>query len=137
MNAAASGSGGIEVDATVLDQDMAEWLRAVEQASGDEIINDSNQVHITHFLGGWVQQYLVPAADHVKVWLEGNAGGLRPLTTTFDYMQCGRVLYSSYHTEGREGIGNFPAYCSTTGLSPQERVLEYLIFHIADCIDIE
>ena len=35
------------------------------------------------------------------------------------------------------GLGSFPSYCSTTDLSPQERVLEYLIFHIADCIDIE
>ena len=71
--------------------------------------------------------------------LNFSTDGLRPLTTTFDYQMCGRVLYSSYHTEGRDvlGGGNFPAYCSSEPLTPQERVLEYLIFHIADCIDIE
>ncbi len=139
MNAAALGSGGIEVDATVLDQEMVEWLNAVEAVSGDEVINASNQVHIGHFLASWVQQFQVPAMDGVKVWLEGNADGQRPLTTTFDYAMCGRVLYSSYHTAGREGIGleTYPAYCDAGPLSPQERVLEYLIFHIADCIDIE
>jgi hypothetical protein len=133
------GSGDIEVDATVLDQDMAEWLNAVEAVTGEEIISPTNTVHITHFLVSWVQQHIVPAMDNVTVWLEGNADGQRPLTTTFDYAMCGRVLYSSYHTEGRDILGGttFPAYCDTGTLSPQERVLEYLIFHIADCIDID
>jgi hypothetical protein len=141
MNAAALGEGDIQVDATVLDPDMAEWLRAVEQVSGDEVINDSNQVRISHFLVSWVQQFIVPQADGVKVWLEGDADGQRPLTTTFDYAMCGRVLYSSYHTAGRDGLGlggdTFPNYCASGGLTPQERVLEYLIFHIADCIEID
>jgi len=139
MNAATLGTGGIEVEATVKDQDMIDWLNAVEAVTGDEIISASNTVHITHFLVSWVQQYMVPAMDNVTVWLEGNADGMRPLTTTFDYQQCGRVLYSSYHTEGRDflGTGSFPSYCASGPLTPQERVLEYLIFHIADCIDIE
>jgi hypothetical protein len=51
------------------------------------------------------------------------------------------VLYSSYHTAGRDGLGlggdTFPNYCASGGLTPQERVLEYLIFHIADCIEID
>ncbi|RMH38051.1 MAG: carboxypeptidase regulatory-like domain-containing protein [Deltaproteobacteria bacterium] len=141
VNAAAIGPGDIEVDATVRSPDLAEWLVAVEEASGDEIINASNQVHVQHFLASWVEQYQVAEGDGVTVWLEGNADGQRPLTTTFDYEQCGRVLYSSYHTEGR-GFGDlggsgFPNYCSSGPLTPQERVLEYLIFHIADCIDVE
>jgi len=137
-NAAALGNDGLVVDATVLDQDMVEWLEAVEVASGDEVISATNTVRITHFLSAWVQQHMVPAMSNVKVWLEGDADGQRPLTTTFDYQSCGRVLYSSYHTKGRDlGSGNFPAYCGSEPLSPQERVLEYLIFHIADCIDIE
>ena len=138
-NAAALGAGGIEVDATVLDQDMVEWLNAVEAVSGDELISPTNTVHITHFLASWVEQYMVPAMDNVKVWLEGDASGMRPLTTTFDYQMCGRVLYSSYHTEGRDALSldSFPNSCYTVPLTPQERVLEYLIFHIADCIEIE
>jgi hypothetical protein len=83
---------------------------------------------------------------NTTVWLEGDVTGTGlsgnlPLTTTFDYNQCGRVLYSSYHTRGRDGFGGFgafPDYCPQgEELSPQERVLEYLILHIADCIVIE
>ena len=69
----------------------------------------------------------------------GDGSGVLPLTTTFDYNSCGRGLYSSYHTLGRDifdtGTEPFPAYCPTGQLSPQERVLEYLILEIADCID--
>jgi hypothetical protein len=128
----------------VLDADMAAWLNAVEAVTGEAIISDQGRVHISHFLVGWVMQHQVPAAENVKVWLTGDVSGgsvsgERPLTTTFDYNNCGRVLYTSYHTHGREGLGTepFPTYCSSDGLSPQERVLEYLILHIADCIEIE
>jgi hypothetical protein len=147
MNAAAIGDDGITTEATVLRPEMAEWLRAVEARSGDEIISEANRVHIEHFLVSWVMQFMVAQMDNVTVWLTGQVSGTGlagdlPLTTTFDYMQCGRVLYSSYHTVGRDifgfpGEGGFPSYCPSGPLSPQERVLEYLIFHIADCIQIE
>jgi len=135
QNAAELGTGDIEVSASVDQAALGDWLRAVEAATGDEVISDDGTVFVEHFLGGWAQQREVPPADEVTVWLSGDADGERPLTTTFDYQQCGRVLYSSYHTLGRaEGLG-FPNYCQSGPLSPQERVLEYLIFHIADCID--
>ena len=82
--------------------------------------------------------------DTSKVWLEGpvqggGVTGVRPLTTTYDHAECGRVLYSSYHTAGGDRFlpsDSFPGYCSGNKLSPQERVLLYLILHVADCIDI-
>ena len=149
MNEAAIGDDGITTEAQVLDQGMGEWLNAVEQVTGEEIISADNRVHIEHFLSGWVMQFMVPpnSATNTTVWLEGNVTGAGlsgnlPLTTTFDYNSCGRVLYSSYHTRGRDGFGGlggpFPGYCPTgEGLSPQERVLEYLILHIADCLIVE
>lgn len=144
MNAATIGDDGITTEAQVLDEDMAAWLRAIEAVTSQEIISDTGTVHIAHFLIGWVMQHEVPANDSVKVWLTGNVSGgsisgERPLTTTFDYNNCGRVLYTSYHTRGRDGLGTepFPTYCDSEPLSPQERVLEYLILHIADCIEIE
>lgn len=148
MNEAAIGDDGITTEALVLDQGMQEWLRAVEQVTGEEIISADNRVHIEHFLSGWVMQFMVPAnaETNTTVWLDGNVSGSGlsgnlPLTTTFDYQACGRVLYSSYHTRGRDGFGfggPFPSYCPAgEGLSPQERVLEYLILHIADCLIVE
>lgn len=148
MDEAAIGDDGITTEATVLDPGLAQWLGAVEARTGEEIISASNQVHIEDFLSGWVMQYMVPAntQNNTMVWLTGQVtgsglSGELPLTTTFDYETCGRVLYSSYHTRGRDGIGfdtTFPAYCPTgEPLTPQERVLEYLILHIADCIIVD
>lgn len=145
-NAAAMGAGGIETDATVLQDGLRRWLEAVEAVTGDNtVIDDQGRVHITHFLVSWVMQVQVPAADNVKVWLEGPVSGgdytneTLPLTTTFDYADCGRVLYSSYHTEGggSTSLDTFPQYCASGPLTPQERVLEYLILHIADCITVD
>jgi hypothetical protein len=55
---------------------------------------------------------------------------------TFNFQNCGKILYSSYHTEGRENDvmePEFPGYCSDK-MSPQDRILEYLIFDIASCV---
>ncbi len=141
MDTAQLGDDGIKSDALVLDTTMADWLRAVEVRSGDEIIDDTGRVRIENFLGGWAMQLSVAAVDTAKVWMSGPVSGLglpmteRPLTTTFDVASCGRVLYSSYHTLGRPILPNtFPDYCTAGTLSPQERVLEYLILHAADCI---
>jgi hypothetical protein len=145
-NAAAMGPGGVAIDATVEDDDLASWLRAVEEVTGEDIVAADGTVHIEHFLDDWAMQFDVAQAETSKVWMRGDAGsglqGMRPLTTTFDYLECGRVLYSSYHTTGRDELSviqPFPNYCSADGLAPQERVLLYLILHVADCIgpDVE
>ena len=86
-----------------------------------------------------------PSCTAAKVWLTGyvTGGGLAqelPLTTSFDYEQCGRILYTSYHTLGRGTApagAEFPDYCGMRALSPQERVLMYLILHISDCLSVE
>jgi hypothetical protein len=144
-DAAAIGDGDITTEALIHDNEMAEWLRAVEAVTGEEIISDEGRVHIEHFLISWVMQLSVMMSEDVTLWLSGQVSGggtsaVLPLTTTFDYNDCGRVLYSSYHTLGRDFLGldsAFPSYCSTETLSPQERVLMYLIMHVADCIDVE
>jgi hypothetical protein len=65
-------------------------------------------------------------------------GGDRPLSLTFDYNSCGKVLFSSYHTREPGGAGPtpFPNYCksSPTMMTAQEKILEYLILQITDCV---
>ena len=145
-NAAEIGAAGITTEALVHDDGMASWLEAVEDVTGDDIISDDGRVHVEHFATGWAMQHEVAETDTSSVWLSGQVrggavNGVRPLTTTFDHAECGRVLYSSYHTLGREAFlpsDPFPGYCSNSELSPQERVLLYLILHVADCIgDVE
>jgi hypothetical protein len=49
--------------------------------------------------------------------------------------QCGRVLYNEYHVEGGSSgpTQNFPSECnSATTLTPQEKLLEYMLFELTD-----
>lgn len=49
--------------------------------------------------------------------------------------QCGRVVYSSFHIADEAGFdASFPTECSATPLTTQEKVLEFLLFDLAACI---
>ncbi len=47
--------------------------------------------------------------------------------------QCGRVFYSSFHVSNG-GSGTFPSSCNTQPLTPQEKILEFLLFDLAACV---
>lgn len=49
--------------------------------------------------------------------------------------QCGRVYYSSFHIgNGRSSTGTFPSACQPKALTPQERVLEFMLFDLSSCV---
>jgi hypothetical protein len=60
-------------------------------------------------------------------WMSGHVPdyGIRPMTVRFPY-GCGRVLFSSYHTEGAGPTGST--------LLPQESALLYMILELAVCL---
>jgi hypothetical protein len=117
--------------AKVKDATLAEWLTLFPG-----VIDNNLQVPV---------QYSFVVVDSVasspsfptKVWVEGPAlnYGVKPMTITFDYKQCGRVHYSTYNTEPNAQVPDAERYpnCIPT-FSPQERILEYLMFEIANCI---
>ena len=102
---------------------------------------DASQVPITELLPGWVQ-IAQTAQDPLRfpstVYLTGvSLGKPRPLTVAFEYPPqagCGRVLFSSYHTRERAVPRPFPTYCPLGNMLPQEHILEYLLFELADCL---
>lgn len=130
------GVGGFDngdIAATVSDPTLASWLEAAGESNGSSIT-------ITDLSLGWVLMDSVSL--ETQSWVHGNTNGAdRPLSATFDYNACGRVLYSSYHTRAPGGsdlysVKPFPQYCqsSTTSMIAQEKILEYLIFHISSCV---
>jgi hypothetical protein len=102
----------------------------------------------------------VTAADNAELWMNASsvnaadAGVKYPLTYTFPVSgtaldgggttQCGKVIYSDFHvslvetasgpsTTADDTNDAFPAECTPTPMSAQEKALEYLIWDLASC----
>ena len=116
----------------VLDKEMVKWL---EQMPG--VINRNAQVAVDYSFVV-VSKASDDPKTQTKVWVDGPASsyGNRPQTVTFDYNSCGRVHFSTYNTEP-DGVvsegSRWPSSCKSN-FSPQERLLEYLFFNIASCV---
>jgi hypothetical protein len=128
---------GDPIPSQVSDPTLQQWLAAANATPDGKV----------SIQGAWAlakstatDQTMYPSTT----WVHGNAMGDRPLTATFDYNMCGKVLWSSYHTQepGASGSGPFssapafPTYCMSTATTmiPQEKILEYLIFQISSCV---
>jgi hypothetical protein len=49
--------------------------------------------------------------------------------------QCGRVLFSDFHVSDIKNISvQFPMACNDNPMTPQEKVLEFLLFDLASCV---
>ena len=88
--------------------------------------------------------FFTPIAATAQEWLYAtNPDTDTPLHYTFDTpvgtpaaSQCGRVLYSDFHVTDvvASSSQNYPTECTTTPMTAQEKVLEFMIFDLASCI---
>jgi hypothetical protein len=132
-------SGG-DLTANISDPGLLAWLKIVGATTTGAV----------KIIGSWAladhvsaNQMMYPSTTYVHGVASTTAGGSkdRPMTATFDYNMCGKVLWSSYHTQepgggGFGGLMPFPMYCASTPTTmiPQEKILEYLIFEISACV---
>jgi len=116
----------------VLDPNMAKWLHQFPS-----VIDPSDQVDVGYSFVV-VSKASADPKTATKTWVQGPTPfGVRPQTVTFDYKSCGRVHFSTYNTEPAGVVDDgsrWPNNCKTS-FSPQERLLEYLFFDIAACLE--
>ena len=128
---------GDVITASIGQPELAEWMKDAGAST-----NGTVQIE-----GSWALA-LSTSADQTlyksTTWVHGNANAVdRPMTVTYDYKSCGKVLWSSYHTQepggGSPGFTGtkFPTYCISkpSTMIAQEKILEYLILQISSCID--
>ncbi len=128
--AVGSAASGNEWDApaTAADTGLADWLTATGDASFEV---KGNWTKITSIN---TQQGLDEKGNAVdvtpKVWVtaqNGSSSAVTPTTISFQN-QCGRVLFSTYHTEAGTGGGG------GTALLAQEKALLYVLLEVGVCV---
>ncbi len=86
-----------------------------------------------------------PALVPAQTWLKGVSPATAIMHYTFNTewgqpadKQCGRVLFSDFHvTTGSTTGVVFPGECSTTPLTAQEKVLAFMLFDLASCVQAD
>jgi hypothetical protein len=113
-------SGGGSEGAKVDDTDLVAWLAA--QGKSLDTVKDA----WTHIASVNTVSDLDPDGKPIKVtpkvWVEAAS---QPATTSFEH-SCGRVLYTTYHTQ--------PTAETTAPLEPQALALLYLILEVNVCV---
>jgi hypothetical protein len=126
---------------TVLDPDLRAWLEALPESlkdigNGHPNLLSLPEVELVHNWSGIDAIYPVMVENDEgeevdvghRAWVEGPcpvctpAETVRPMTISAEY-GCGRMMFSTYHTDE----GEHP------GLTPQELILLYIILEIGVC----
>jgi hypothetical protein len=109
---------------------LAQWLQRVGASS------TFGQV-LLHSLRNDVQGVIPPSLEWVTI-----AHPAATMLYTFDTpvgvnpsMQTGRVAFNDFHAEPVNGNGQiFPAECDSNAMTPEEHLLEYMIFDLSNCV---
>jgi hypothetical protein len=111
---------------------MATWLQEVKAAGA------AGQVPVYDIGGGisWykdltppTQRWIYTDQPEVSEVFSFNTPVGAPAAN-----QCGRVVYSGFHVEDRPNGTMFPQACIVGPLTPQEKVLEFMLFDVASCV---
>jgi hypothetical protein len=117
---------------------LSEWLVNVDASTEPGRIDlTGTQYTVVRENPEYAQRWIATSSPETVQYLSANTPlGAAPAD------QCGRVVLSDIHVTGSEDEGRdvssdelaFPEGCTTTDLSPQEKVLAYMLFDISACI---
>lgn len=111
-----------DAPATAVDPGLAAWLTALGHGAF-EVKGNYTTIAAVKTLPG-VDENGSPVDVTPKVWVTSNRGGKQvPATVSFQHA-CGRVLFSTYHTES--GIGS--------QLMAQEKALLHVLLEVDVCV---
>jgi hypothetical protein len=118
--------------------DMAQWLVNVQASpnglgrisitDAQHTVTDIDETRVQRVIYKDVTANAMPSVQYFSF--------TTPLTMP-EEDRCGRVVFSDIHVSNLDGSSpdlDFPSGCQSTGLSPQEKVLAFMIFDIASCI---
>jgi len=119
-------------------RDFSEWLRIVGATSGPD------QIAIAE-----PRPVVTSVNPPTQMWIDTRDEGPSDRRATVQHLtanmpwraavgaECGRVLFSAFHVnhddppEGR----TFPGYCSNGPMTATEKVLEFMLFDLASCVE--
>jgi hypothetical protein len=109
------------------------WLKATgaTDSSGVVEIGDPRYdvVAVVPPTQRWVYSVKPPTLQHMTFNTPVGAA---------DDKQCGRVVYSDFHVQTAStaalNTGDFPSECKDVRFSPRERLLEFMLFDLASCV---
>jgi hypothetical protein len=110
---------------------LAEWLHYIGATTVLGEISLNETYHVVDGVNPPTTRWLYSTSPATVQTLSFNTPvGAKPED------QCGRAVYSNFHiAAGQSGGGTtFPAECSSSPLTPQEKVLQFLLFDLASCI---
>lgn len=117
---------------------LANWLVNVQGSTtlGQVELLDAQNTAATEnpdYARRWIYDPMDQFTDEISVkYVTANT----PVGATTD-AQCGRVVYSDIHVSSGDASGPdlaFPTGCTSSGLSPQEKVLIFMLFDLSACL---
>lgn len=121
---------------------LSEWLLAVGGSSTPGMVSlvdaqNTGRVENPELAQRWIYDPMDSAtmSPSVKYVTANTPIGAAPES------QCGRIVYSDIHVATDDPNGDqsstglpFPTGCRTTGLTPQEKVLIFMLFDLSACV---
>jgi hypothetical protein len=112
---------------------LANWLQAIGATTtlGDITLHET--YHVVTAVNAPTSRWLYSDAPATLQTFSFNT----PVGVD-DKSQCGRVAYSNFHIASGTGAGmTYPAECPPGPLTPQEKVMEFMLLDLASCVQTD
>lgn len=106
---------------------LAKWLQAIGATTTAGQINITNTYNRFSAANPPAQRWIY-SSQTTQTYAFNTPVGVDPKD------QCGRVAYSSFHIANSATPSTFPAECTAAALTPQEKVLEFMLFDLSSCV---